>query len=215
MDSNERGFTLIEVMVALTLLGIIASLLASGTRLSLDASARGNSKAEAIRTEQIERDVLRRQLQGALPFRYWNRTESKREERVAFEGESDRIRFVSRHGTLEGPDSLPRWVELRKEQMPGGLTKLILEEHRILSPDNEPSETVMARSQALSCDAIRFQYLDTTGQKPEWLAAWTGSDRKAPLPFAIRIQCTNADATAALLIALDYADAALQGMSLE
>src|SRR4030095_7373221 len=116
---QNRGFTLVELMVALTLLGLIATLLASGTRIALDTSGRGNRKAEELRTGHIERELLRSQMQGALPFRYWTQ-EEKRIDHVAFEGEPDRIRFVSRDGILDGPDSLPRWVDLHRQGTPGG-----------------------------------------------------------------------------------------------
>jgi prepilin-type N-terminal cleavage/methylation domain-containing protein len=53
VSSRERGVTLIELMVALTLFGVIAILLSSGTRLSLDVSSRGNSKTEEIRRHQL------------------------------------------------------------------------------------------------------------------------------------------------------------------
>src|SRR5437667_1873633 len=107
VNCSKRGFTLIEVMVALTLLGVIATLLASGTRLGLDVSARGSAKAETMRTEHMQWALLRGQLQGALPFRYWTATEDKRIQHVAFDGTPDRIRFVSRNGLLDGPDNLP------------------------------------------------------------------------------------------------------------
>src|SRR4051794_22638003 len=113
MTSNKRGFTLIEVMVALTLLGLIATLLVSGTRLTLDLSARGNMKAESLRMIQVGHRLLRSQLEGALPFRYWKQEGNNRVEHLAFEGDESRIRLVTRSGISDGPGSLPRWVEIR------------------------------------------------------------------------------------------------------
>src|SRR5262245_39132096 len=140
VHSSKSGFTLIEVMVALVLLGLIATLVASGLRLTLDLSARGNNRVEAIRRKQIARDVVRRQLQGALPFRYWTRSENSRIERIAFEGAEDGVRFVSRNGISDGPDALPRWVELRR-QGDNEQSMLVVEEHRIIPPDNQPGTT--------------------------------------------------------------------------
>jgi hypothetical protein len=202
-------------MVALTLLGVIATLLASGTRIALDTSGRGNRKAEELRTGHIERELLRSQLQGALPFRYWTRVDDKRIDHVAFEGETDRIRFVSRDGILDGPESLPRWVDMRHEGTPGGAGQLVVEEHRILSPDNEPSQNIEAQARSLNCTDLRFEYLDTTGERPIWLSDWTGSGRRAPLPSAVRIECKTAADSIRLLVLLDYAESAKQGMVLQ
>ena len=69
MNSSKQGFTLIEVLVALTLLGLIATMVVAGTRLGLDLSTRGNEKTDALRMEYLKRDILRSQVRGALPFR--------------------------------------------------------------------------------------------------------------------------------------------------
>jgi prepilin-type N-terminal cleavage/methylation domain-containing protein len=207
---NRRGFTLIEVMVALTLLGLVATLLTSGTRLGLDISSRANTRTDAIRTEQIERRLIRGQLQGALPFRYWTETEDKRVEHVAFEGEVEGIRFVSRNGVSDGPNNLPRWVELRKATT-GDLSALVVEERRILSPSNEPSDSTITRAE-MTCPDARFEYLDKTGETPQWVSSWTASNRKAPLPFAIRVECKVPGNPSKLLIPLDYAESARQGL---
>src|SRR6476620_843070 len=70
-QQSISGFTLIEVLVALTLLGLIATMVVAGTRLGLDMSARGTANTDTLRTEQLQRSLLRSQLRGALPFRYW------------------------------------------------------------------------------------------------------------------------------------------------
>lgn len=202
-------------MVALTLLGLITTMLASGTRLSLDISARGHTKTEAMRMEQLGHALLRSQLEGALPFHYWTLVENKRVEHLAFEGAPDRIRFVSRNGIVDGPGSLPRWVDIRLEEAPNGERKLIVEERRILSPDNRPSETTTARAEILNCAGLRFEYLDTVEEKPHWRATWDETERKALLPLAVRVQCRTIRKAVKLLIPLDYAESARQGMWLQ
>ncbi|PYS36279.1 MAG: hypothetical protein DMG14_24970 [Acidobacteria bacterium] len=215
MISSKHGFTLIEVMVALTLLGLVVTLLASGMSLGFDIAERGNARAEAMRMERIERDILRGQLQGALPLHYWIQDGDRRVDHIAFEGQPEHVRFVSRNGILEGPDGLPRWVDLQLEKASNSQTKLVVEEHRIESPDNSPAESITARAEMLSCSDIRFEYLDTTGEKPQWFPAWTGAVPNAPLPFAIRLQCKTARDLVRLLIPLDYAESAQQGMALQ
>ena len=137
MNSNKQGFTLIEVLVALTLLGLIATMVVAGTRLGLDLSARGNEKNDALRMEHLKRDVLRSQVRGALAFRYWVRENGMRIERIAFEGQRDRVRFVSRYGVKDGPDSVPRWIDVYPDTPVDRQSTLVMEEHRVLSPDNQ------------------------------------------------------------------------------
>jgi prepilin-type N-terminal cleavage/methylation domain-containing protein len=212
----RRGFTLIELLVALTLFGVIATLLASGIRLSLDVSARGNKKADSIRAVQMQRGLLRDQLQGALPFRYWTNDEANRRiEGTAFLGESSGLRFVSRDGQLDGPNSLPRWVEYRVLKDPDGRSKIALKEHRILTPNNEPSEDITAQAEMPACSDARFEYLDTDGEKLRWFQEWNAVDRKSWLPFAVRIACKAETDSLNLLIRLEYADSARRGMKLQ
>jgi prepilin-type N-terminal cleavage/methylation domain-containing protein len=216
VNSSERGFTLIEVMVSLAVLGVIATMLASGMRLSLDLSARGTSKAEAIRTGQLGRSLLRSQLEGALPLHYWRQIEGKRVDHLAFEGSADAIRFVSRHGIQDGPGGLPRWVHVRREQASNNENRLIVEERQILSPDNQPGQTTTARVEVLSCTDVRFEYLDRIQEeKAQWLATWVAAERKGFLPLAVRVQCRTGNDLLKMLVPLDYGESAREGMWLQ
>ena len=212
---RSRGFTLIELLVALTLFGVIATLVASSTRLSLDLSARGNKRAESIRKEQMQLGFLRNQLQGALPFSYWTVVETDRREHAGFEGESGRIRFISRAGLLDGPGSLPRWVELRKQAAPGGLVKIVLEERRILPPDNQPGETVTAQTEIPACVDAHFEYLDTVDQQLKWSSEWNAVDHNTALPIAVRVRCESTADPMNILIPLEYAESARLGLRIQ
>jgi len=59
-----------------------------------------------------------------------------------------------------------------------------------------------------------MEYLDTTGRKPQWQQAWSGLTRGA-LPDAVRIVYRTEKETLRLLIPLDYAESARQGMWLQ
>jgi prepilin-type N-terminal cleavage/methylation domain-containing protein len=215
MTSDNRGFSLIEVMVAITLLGVIATLVSSGMRLGLDISTRGDSRAERRRAEQTERRMLHSQLQGALPYRYWTEREGKPVEHVAFEGEERKLRFVSRFGIRDGPDSLPRWIQLESRGTPPADGKLVLEERRILSPDNAASADIGAQAEISFCDDVRFEYLDGADERPAWVSSWTGTERTSPLPLAVRLECKVRGTLIRSLIPLDYAASAVQGMAVQ
>jgi prepilin-type N-terminal cleavage/methylation domain-containing protein len=209
VNFSKAGFTLIEVLVALTLLGLIATIVTAGTRLSLDISSRGQKKADALRLEHLQRTILQSQLQGALPYHYWTQVDINRLEQVAFEGGTDHLRFVSRYGLVDGPDALPRWIDVHKQSGTGTASTIVVEEYRILSPDNQPGD-VIARAQILNCNDIHFDYLDTTQEVPRWVSGWVGSKQPVPLPSAVRISCGQP--TTNLLVRLDYTEPAAQGM---
>src|SRR5262245_60712789 len=146
--SRQRGITLLELMVALTLFGLIAVLVSSATRLSLDTSSRGEAKAATLRNDQTLHTLVRNQLQGALPYRYWTtEADERRIDHLCFEGEPNRLRFISRDGITDGPDSLPRWIDLRSSETADKSGKLSIEEHRILPRDNQPGDAAIAHAE--------------------------------------------------------------------
>jgi prepilin-type N-terminal cleavage/methylation domain-containing protein len=212
MKFNKSGFTLIEVLVALTLLGLIATMLVAGTRLGLDISAHGSKRAEDVRMRDVKRDILRRQLQGALPYRYWAREENKQISHTAFEGGTDRLRFISRYGVVDGPNSLPRWIDLHQERSASGENKLMIEERYILPPDNQPGQAATVHADLGDCEEPNFQYLDISADKPQWTSTWNDVDAKAPLPSAVRIECKGSQGLQQLLVVLDYAESGRQGL---
>jgi prepilin-type N-terminal cleavage/methylation domain-containing protein len=213
MNSNEHGFTLVEVLVALTLLGLIATMVAAGTRLGLDLAARGNANTDALRIEYLQRDLLRSQVRGALPFLYGTRENNVRTEHSAFEGRSDRVRFVSRYGLKDGPDSLPRWVDIRPATDADAQGAIIVEEHRILPPDNLPETIAAARIEIANCTEVRFEYLDRSRETPAWISTWDAAVSKLPLPAALRMQCKTPKDPMRMMIPLDYYDSGRQGLS--
>jgi prepilin-type N-terminal cleavage/methylation domain-containing protein len=212
VNFSKAGFTLIELLVALTLLGLIATMVTEGTRLSLDISSRGQKKADAMRQEHLQHSLLQSQLQGALPYHYWTQVDGNRLEQIAFEGGTDHLRFVSRYGIVDGPDGLPRWIDVHKQSGAGTANTILVEEYKIFSPDNQPGD-VIARAEILNCSGIRFDYLDMTEEVPKWVSGWGGSNRAAPLPSAVRIACGQPPAY--LLVRLDYTESAAQGMWLQ
>lgn len=213
MRSSEGGFTLIEVLVSLALLGLIGGIVLGGTRLAIDISVRGNAKTEALRLKGTELRILHDQLQGALPYRYWIRNDTNRTEQAAFEGTAEGLRFVSRFGLVDGPDSLPRWVSIVSAAGSAG-RQMVIEEHPLVPPDNQPGETSVTRA-VLNCADFRFEYLDTAGKIPQWYPAWNFEERKVPLPSAVRVQCRTREDVGRLLIPLDYAESARQGLRFE
>jgi prepilin-type N-terminal cleavage/methylation domain-containing protein len=215
MNSNKHGFTLVEVLVALTLLGLIATMVVAGTRLGLDLAARGNANTDALRIEYLQRNLLRSQVRGSLPFLYWTRENNVRMEHSAFEGRSDSVRFVSRYGLKDGPDSLPRWVDIRPASDADPHGAIIVEEHRILPPDNQPETTAAARIEILNCAEVRFEYLDRSGETPAWISTWDAAARKSPLPSALRMECKTPREPMRMMIPLDYYDSGRQGLSFQ
>jgi general secretion pathway protein J len=103
-----RGFTLLEVVVALALLSLLVSVVYGGFATAVKAYEAAEQRGDASARLRSVSEFLRRSLGGAFPLAI----ASGGNWELAFEGGRDRLRFVA---------DLPAWVGV------GGLHELVLE----------------------------------------------------------------------------------------
>ncbi|MFQ6017533.1 MAG: prepilin-type N-terminal cleavage/methylation domain-containing protein [Kiloniellaceae bacterium] len=90
--ADSRGFTLVELLIALTLLGLISVALFGGLRFGTRAWEAGSRHAERLAEIDAVQGLLRRQLaQAVLPRRQGLGPEGA----TGFAGDPDRIRFAA------------------------------------------------------------------------------------------------------------------------
>ena len=63
---QERGFTLVELLIALALTGIVSLLLLSTTRLAALGFDRASAQAERLEAHRALEDLLRRELSATI-----------------------------------------------------------------------------------------------------------------------------------------------------
>ena len=85
------GFTLLELLVALTLLGAMLILIYSALNIGLRAWDTGEKRVTQASHQRVVQSFLRRELSQVFPVRWRGIPESK----IAFEGAKDEIKFVS------------------------------------------------------------------------------------------------------------------------
>lgn len=89
---DEAGFTLLELLVAMTVLGVLTGLLASGLSFGTRIWERERNQLDATSELQLVQDVLRRMLTQALPLS--TPSETARTEESPFVGSSNAIEFL-------------------------------------------------------------------------------------------------------------------------
>lgn len=85
-----NGFTLLELLVAVTVLALLSAVLGGGVRFGLAAWQAGERRADRIETPAAVHALLRRQIESAYPL-----TRRRGEPVVTFEGTRDRLRFIT------------------------------------------------------------------------------------------------------------------------
>lgn len=86
-----RGFTLLETLIGLTLLGVLMVLIYSALNLGIRAWDSGDKRIAESSHQRIVQSFLRRELSQVFPVRWRGIPESK----IAFEGGKTELKFVT------------------------------------------------------------------------------------------------------------------------
>jgi hypothetical protein len=196
---------------------MVAAVVVSATRSGLTMWKKGGDHVQTLRRSRTVLDILNDQIRGAMPLTYTVRTADRITNLLAFDGNRVAMRFVSRTSFKDGPDGIPHWVDLRWSQEPqNSAGELVIEERRILSPDNAADPTVSWHGSILEARSCLFDYLlNGQNNKPAiWLGEWHYPTNTA-LPKAVRMSCISVSkGSIQLLIPLDYFESSRAGMVL-
>ena len=91
VNTRHRGFTLLETLVGLTLLGVMLILIYSALNVGLRAWDSGEKRVSEASRQRVVQSFLRRDLGQIFPVRWRGIPES----RIAFEGAKDDLKFVT------------------------------------------------------------------------------------------------------------------------
>jgi len=92
LHSGEAGFTLLELLIAITILSFLIGLLSGGLTFALKLWERTTSTANQHETISATQQFLRQQLTAIYPV--WQR-DGGQEGHIKFDGGSDQLTFVS------------------------------------------------------------------------------------------------------------------------
>jgi type II secretory pathway component PulJ len=184
------GFTLMEVVITLTILGFICLIIFGAFRLGLSAWERGDSVKEEYQKVRIVSQLISQQIKSAVPYKI--KPQKAEGDYLAFEGNAHSLKFVSalpiRGKQPEG--FVYAKYEFKEEGREGG--RLIHYEQKALTKDffaEEPKEE-LAVSLLEGISSARFEYYreedPLNNQKEEWVEEWNAKDEKR-LPKAFKM----------------------------
>jgi type II secretory pathway pseudopilin PulG len=112
-NSPEAGVTLIEILVAVTLVAFIAAGMTIVLRVSLDGSAKAQKRIASNRKVMGVERVMREQIANLVPVNTGCQTAdgATGAAEILFEGRPSQMRFVSTYTLNEAARSVPRLVE--------------------------------------------------------------------------------------------------------
>jgi general secretion pathway protein J len=200
--NNSAGFTLMEVLVAISLMSLIMLTLVMGLRLTANAWRRGEQKLEEHARVLAGTDVVAQQISAAA-IRVVTEvgTDNKPVQFVAFYGSPSELRFCT-HSSWRADDSRPLFMaHYRVTTDAQGKQQLVITETG-LTDDASLVTALQAQTPktreavGLPADRIELAYFQpaSVAQPAQWVNTWKPQDG-AELPRAVQVRWTRGSDT--------------------
>lgn len=180
---NNAGFTLVELLLAVTLMSILLALTYSGLRAANRSAQRGEIMLAADGEVRSAHQFVHRQLNQMLPLAF-EVSDDPDAERVVFEGDSGQIKFVApMPGYLGTGGPQVQLLELAN----GNNGKVLQFSHALLQSFEDAF--LRERDPVLLLEHVesaQFEFLGrgADGEIQDWASSW---DTPEVLPVAVRL----------------------------
>ncbi len=190
---TQSGFTLVEVVVAMVLVGAMLLLMYSGLSFALRSWDAGDANGRRTAERQLGENFLRRELSELFPMRWKDATQVK----LAFEGGASRLRFVSSRPAglqMGGLSLVGIEIEENREKRSRDLVMMrAMPDHA--ATDFGPLEKGERHLVLAGVDRAEFGYFGSENEfaDPKWHQTWDFAGR---VPELVRLRVHTSDGTA-------------------
>jgi general secretion pathway protein J len=196
---KSAGFTLMEVVVAITLMSLIMLTLVMGLRVTANAWHRGEQKMDEHARVMAGADVMSEQVsQAAIRIVAQIDSENKVTRIVAFYGSPSELRFCTSRswkGERNRPQYMADYTVTRNGE---GKRQLVLNQTGLTDDDSvlralRTPRPDSGQAVGLPADEIELAYYQpaTLAQPGQWVGDWQPRDG-AELPRAVRVNWVRA-----------------------
>lgn len=181
---NANGFTLIEVILALTIFALMSGILYGAFSLSQSAVEKSEANSTRNQKQRAIADLLGSYVRSGFPYR-----ESPQDPSVYFDGDSDSVTFVSAYSQSLGGRGMAK-IQISQDEGSNGWSSIKVEETTPVRVSGDAGSGV-SHSIVLQDNVkdFRLDYLDPQSDDEKWEERWDGKEKRI-LPRAVRISYT-------------------------
>jgi type II secretion system protein J len=188
-QNHDTGFTLLEIIIALTISLAIFLILFAALRLGYKSQESGTEKEEVTQTMRILDERIAWLIRGVYPFVFADPSKTD-QQKLYFEGKDDAIGFVTtsvnNRGT--GPQDIGglKYVSIFRDS-----DGLKVREKVFFLEDALDDSGGKVFTLDPEVTKLEFEYFDVPPGEREgdWVSDWDSSDKKY-LPAAVKVQIT-------------------------
>jgi general secretion pathway protein J len=176
---HARGFTLLELLIALAIVAALLAIAFGGLRVALAAWTQGEDRADAHQHLRGVAAVLARAVGSAYPYRA--PAGQSPEPVLLFQGTEQRLQLVTQAAPF--PAAIPvafSAVAISLETIEEGPALIVRQ--RVM-PNRDPFTEAPVLLRDTGINRVEFRYLNATGT---WQETWDGETENG-LPRAVRI----------------------------
>ncbi|MGI9417356.1 MAG: PulJ/GspJ family protein [Geminicoccaceae bacterium] len=184
VPAGERGFTLLELLIAMTLLGMLMVVFSGSVQLGTRVWERSKASLDETSHGLVLANFLKDRIEQAVPVM---RTTADAFEPI-FDGGSDRLRMVSAMPISLGNGLYQIELEhIDDRPSPGGRGRLVLRWRQHVDDVDGDSKGFSERTLSAHVADLRLSYFGqgNDGAPPAWHPRWRRTER---LPSLIRVE---------------------------
>lgn len=185
---NEAGFTLLELIISISMLVLIIVIIGGAMRLGSRSVTVGEKKIETLERVRASLNLIDSQIQSITPLTYIEDAAKK----FYFKGERDTLQFSSNYSVWLGQRGYVI-AAYRVETDNYGKQTLYVSENIVGTEAKKETKLIEAS------DGIYFDYFikEPTDEKGKWVEKWTDDNN---IPEKIRLHLINGTKEFAMLI---------------
>ncbi|MCX5839687.1 MAG: prepilin-type N-terminal cleavage/methylation domain-containing protein [Deltaproteobacteria bacterium] len=187
LNGHSKGFTLLELLIALTITAVIVVITFGALRIGIRAWEKGEKDVDIRQRQRIVLDLIKRQLASTCVSDVWGRDQ----QLLSLKGDNKSIAFVSHIPMVPGNRfGLVHVQYAVKQEKGGGKEHLTFYEKNIALPDKSAGNPDEGDFSELlpGMKSIVFEYLkNRPGEEASlWQKSWDPAVDKG-VPRAVRV----------------------------